>query len=322
MLALLALDPALSSCNMERALFFDTETTGLSGAGVVAFLVGMAYFEDGQLIMEQTLLRTPAEELAMLRVFEERLRRAELLVTYNGKAFDLPLLDARFVMNRLPRLPLRPHLDLLHVARRLHRRRLGACRLVHLESDVLGFVRGPDIDGGDVPARYAHFLRTGDAEALRAVVDHNALDVVSMAALVGLYGEPATALHDEDLVGLALTFKRAKALELAKQVADRAVERARSADALKARGSIAKARGDKALALADFEALSLEVEDDGVRLELAKLYEHHAKDALTALSWVERGTGEDEPSRSRRKARLERKLARSRQLAARVARPR
>jgi uncharacterized protein len=312
MLALLALDPKLGDCDPSGALFLDTETTGLGGgAGVLAFLVGLGWFDaERRLVIEQLLLRRPSEEEPFLRFLAKRIETANFIVTYNGKSFDWPLLTTRHVMNRLPALPSRPHLDLLHVARRLHRPRLGVCRLVSLESEVLGFVRGPDIDGGDVAARYAHFLRSADEEALRAVVEHNAWDVVSMAALVGLYGEPLSALHDADLVGLARTLRRAGALEQADAAAHAAVERGVGASALRVRGEIAKARGDRARALIDFEALSAELDDPLVRLELAKLYEHHVKEPLRALELVLAGTGESNPAVGRRRARLERKIAR------------
>jgi len=314
LLALLALDPSLASVDPTRALYLDTETTGLGGgAGVLAFLVGMAWFDaDGGLVMEQLLLQRPGEEDALLELFRERVEGASVLVSYNGKSFDLPLLRGRFVMNRRTPLPARPHLDLLHVARRLHKRRLGACRLIGLEADVLGYVRVGDIEGGDVAARYAHYLRSGDEGALAAVVEHNALDVLSMAALVGLYGEPFEALHDEDLIGLAEVLRRAKALDQAQRVADRAVERAFDPAALRVRGEIAKARGDRAAALLDFEAFTRDVDDPAVRLELAKLYEHHVKSPEKALELLERGTGESAEASGRRRARLEKKRARRR----------
>jgi hypothetical protein len=309
LLSLLALDPALAGVNLRGALFVDTESTGLGGSGALAFLLGMAWFDDGErLNIEQLLLRSPADEPAQLELFRERLARAELLVSYNGKAFDWPLLTSRFVMNRCPAPAHLPHLDLLHIGRRLHRKRLGACRLVTLESEVLGFVRGEDIDGGDVPARYAHFLRTGDEEALRQVVEHNAWDVVSMAALVGLYGEPFDLLHGEDLVGFARTMRRAGALSLAERAAERALSRGATA-ALRVRGDVHKARGDRARALSDFERLARDVDDPALRLELAKLYEHFVKDPLRALELMERGTGEDEGASAKRRARLQRKAA-------------
>ncbi|HKY41326.1 MAG TPA: ribonuclease H-like domain-containing protein, partial [Polyangiaceae bacterium] len=226
--------------------------------------------------------------------------------SYNGKAFDWPLLKSRYVMNHRPIPGNLPHLDLLHVGRRLHRARLGACRLVTLESDVLGFERGDDVLGGDVPARYAHFLRTGDEEALRQVVEHNAWDVVSMAALVGLYGEPFDLMHGEDLVGLAQTMKRAGALAVAERAADRALQLGASR-ALKVRGSVHKARGDRARALADFEALAKDIDDPALRLELAKLYEHYVKDPTRALQLLDQGTGEADEAAKKRRQRLERK---------------
>jgi uncharacterized protein len=307
LLALLALDPSLAALRVSGALFFDTETTGLGGAGAIAFLLGMAWFDsDGRLNVEQLLLRSPADEPALLDALTARLARTELLVSYNGKTFDWPLLKARYVMNHRPIPRDLPHLDLLHIGRRLHRARLGACRLKTLESEVLGFDRGIDVAGADVPARYQHFLRTGDEQALREVVEHNAWDVVSMAALVGLYGEPFDLMHGDDLVGFAKTMKRAGALAVAERAAERALELG-AKRALRVRGDVHKARGDRARALLDFEALAQELDDPALRLELAKLYEHFVKDPGRALELVERGTGEAETAVEKRRQRLSRK---------------
>jgi uncharacterized protein len=310
LLALLALDPSLAGLHLGGALFIDTETTGLGGSGAIAFLLGMAWFDAAQrLNVEQLLLRSPSDEPALLDVLTERLLSAQLLVSYNGKAFDWPLLKGRYVMNRRKVPGDLPHLDLLHIGRRLHRARLGACRLKTLESEVLGFERGVDVDGGDVPARYAHFLRTGDEEALRQVVEHNAWDVVSMAALVGLYGEPFDLMHGEDLVGFAKTMKRAGALAVAERAADRALELG-AKKALKVRGDVHKARGDRARALKDFESLADGLDDPALRLELAKLYEHFVKDPGRALAILDQGTGEAAPAAAKRRERLERKRSR------------
>src|SRR5450432_550006 len=313
LLGLLALDPRVSAADPRRALYFDTETTGLGGgAGVLAFLVGLAWFDDElRLNSEQLLLRSPAEEAPLLEAFAERLEACDLLVSYNGKSFDLPLLNGRMVMNRRPKLPERAHLDLLHVARRLHKTRLGACRLISLESEVLGFVRGPDIAGVDIAPRYAHFLRTGDDSVLEQVVEHNAWDVVSMAALVGLYGEPFEMLHERDLLGLARTLKRARAFDQAERAATVALERGAGPEAHRAHGEIAKARGDRAQALAHFEAFAAEVDDPAVRLELAKLYEHHVRAPISALGWLEQGTGEASEQAERRRSRLEGKISKA-----------
>jgi hypothetical protein len=257
------------------------------------------------------MLRVPSEEEAMLRYLAMRMAEASMWVSFNGKAFDVPTLDARFVMNRLPPLPKKPQLDLLHVARRLHKARIGSCTLKGVESDVLGFVRDQDIDGSDVAPRYGHYLRTGDTSVLAPVVEHNTWDVVSMGALVGLYGEPLGVLGGEDLVGLARTYARAGALDRADEAADVALSHG-THEALRVRGHVGKARGDKARALADFEALAAAVDDPRARLELAKLYEHFVKEPNRALELLDAGTGEGTEAVSRRRARLERKVARRR----------
>jgi tetratricopeptide (TPR) repeat protein len=306
-LALLALDPGLAGAAAAGALYLDTETTGLGGSGTIAFLVGLAWFDEGELVIEQLLLRSPSEEAALLACVAERIEAAALLVTFNGKAFDIPTLSGRYVMNRMPAPPRRPHLDLLHVARRLHRARVGSCTLRAVEAEVLGFVRDADIDGADVAPRYGHFLRTGDESVLRAVVEHNSWDVVSMAALVGLYGEPLNVLHREDLVGLARTYRRARAFEQAEAAADEAVNRGAGVEGLRVRGEIAKARGDRKRALDDFEALATAVDDAAARLELVKLYEHFVKEPARALEVLALGTGELPEAAERRRSRLEKK---------------
>ncbi len=314
MLALLALDPSVASLDIARALYLDTETTGLSsGAGTVPFLIGLAFFEpaSGAFVIEQLLLRQMGEEAPMLDWLARRVAGASMLVTYNGKSFDLPLLGARFVMNRLPPLTTVAHLDLVHLARRIHRHRLSELNLARVESHVLGFERTADIAGGDVCSRYTHFLRTGDESALTAVVDHNEWDIVAMAALVGLYGEPLERLTPADWVGVARTLRRAGALELAHETAHRAVASGVGQEAVRARGEIAKARGDKAQALADFASLVESVDDPSLRLELAKLYEHHARAPLDALAILDRGTGESPDATSRRRSRLEKKRDRA-----------
>ena len=167
-------------------------------------------------------------------------------------------------MNRLPALAEPPHLDLVHVARRIHKPRGSASTLLATSNPrCSGSSAIADIPGGEVCSRYAHFLRTGDDVALVAVVDHNEWDVVAMAALVGLYGEPLEGSRDRiDWAGVARTVRRAGSLELAgRDRRSRAVERGGGREAVRARGEIAKARGDKARALADFASLVDEVDD-------------------------------------------------------------
>jgi hypothetical protein len=316
LLALLALDPSLATCNPRGALYLDTETTGLAGGtGTVAFLVGLAFFEGDALFVEQILVRALGEEAPMLARVADRIRHASMLVTFNGKSFDLPLLRTRFVLARIGAVPEPPHLDLLHVARRLHKARGIECRLTGIERHVLGFERVGDVPSGEVSGHYLHFLRTGHAGALLGVVEHNAWDVVAMAALVGLYGEPlvSTELHADDLVGVARTLRRAGELEQASGVADVAVARGGGVESLRARAEIAKARGERARALADFESLAAAVDDPRARLELAKLYEHFVKEPARALAVIEGGVAERTEQTHKRKARLEGKVERAKQ---------
>jgi uncharacterized protein YprB with RNaseH-like and TPR domain len=322
LLGCLALDPSIAGCDPARALYLDTETTGLAGGtGTVAFLVGLAQWEapadpalgQGSLVVEQVLVRNLGEEAPMLEHVAARMRDASMLVTFNGKTFDLPLLRTRFVMARIPVPSALPHLDLLHVARRLHKPRGVECKLVNIERVILGFERHDDVPSGDVSACYLHFLRTGDARALLGVIEHNAWDVVAMAALVGLYGEPLDrdggrgALAADDLIGFARTMKRAGKHELAYDIATRAVDQGAGHESLRARAEIAKVRGDRERALVDYLALADKVDDPRVRLELAKLYEHYVKEPLRALGYVEAGTHEKPDAISKRHARLTRK---------------
>lgn len=310
-LAELALDEAIAESAPSGWLFLDTETTGLAGAGTLAFLVGMASFDaSGAVVVEQLLVREPSEEVAMLARVAARMEAASLIVSFNGKAFDRPLLDSRNIMNRLPALPERPHLDLLHVGRRLHRRRLGSCTLKRMERDVLGFDRGEDIDGSQVGPMYTHFLRTADASGLALVVAHNFWDVTSMVALVGLYGQRLPPLVAQDLAGLARTLKRAGATSHAERAAHAACERGGGIEALRVRAELAKSRGDCWSAVRDLELLCREADDPAGRLELAKLYEHKIRRPVQALQWVVQGTGEDGNAYARRRERLERKIRR------------
>ena len=315
LLALLALDPCLARCDPSRALYLDTETTGLSsGAGTVAFLVGLAWWDGQTLVLEQLLVRALGEEAPMLERVRERIAASSMLVTFNGKSFDMPLLRTRFVMARVQAPAEPPHLDLVHVARRVHGKRIReGCRLVALERRVLGFERSDDVESSDVSACYLHFLRTGDARAMLSVVEHNAWDVVAMAALLGLYGEPMHAgVAADDLAGIACVLQRAGAVERAIAAADAAVERETTPVSLRARAEIARARGDRARALADFEALAARVDDPSVRLRLAMIYEHWSREPGRALALVARGTGEGPEATQRRRERLAAKVDRQR----------
>ena len=172
----------------SRVVFFDIETTGLSGgAGMLAFLAGCGWFEDGSFRVRQFFLNGPGGEHAMLDALTRMFDDASLLVTFNGRTFDVPVMDMRWAFHRrdTPTGDL-PHFDLLHPARRLWARRADAesCNLTSLERSILGFHRFNDVGGFDIPVRYFQFLRTGDTTLVDGVLEHNRHDIMSTAAVM------------------------------------------------------------------------------------------------------------------------------------------
>jgi uncharacterized protein YprB with RNaseH-like and TPR domain len=167
----------------EDLLFMDTETCGLSGAMI--FLVGLMSFHDGQLVFEQCFARDYAEEAAILQRYADRYAEAGVLVTFNGKAFDMNLIRERSAFHGVE-LPERdpPHLDLLHEFRRRFKGRVPNCRLQTLEHLLCGRARHGDIPGAEIPDAYHGFVSDGDARAVRDILHHNLLDLLTMAQLV------------------------------------------------------------------------------------------------------------------------------------------
>lgn len=211
-----ACDPLFTgdSWNLYRLLFLDTETTGLSGgAGTVAFEIGVGFIDPRGMVIRQYVMRNYAQEAAMLSEIAKLFERTDTVVTFNGKSFDLPLLESRMVMNRI-RLHVTdyPHLDLLHAARRVYKLRLGRCNLASLEEAVLGKVRDDDLPGAQVPQRYFDYLKTGNFALLEDVLRHNFEDVRSLAELTAnlcsVYRAPEKLEHAEDLYGVGRTLMR------------------------------------------------------------------------------------------------------------------
>jgi uncharacterized protein len=184
-LRLLVPDAADEISDPEQWLFLDAETTGLAGgSGTYAFLVGIAWWEDGGLEIEQFFLREYSEERSMLLALRERIAERPVLVTFNGKSFDWPLLETRYRMSQKVLAPSpRAHLDFLHPARSLWRLRLGSVRLSELETHVLGWDRGADLLSGQIPQIYFDYLRGGPPERLVPVLNHNQMDLRGLAAL-------------------------------------------------------------------------------------------------------------------------------------------
>ena len=212
----------------ERTLFVDLETTGLSGgAGTVAFLVGIGWFDLGAFQVRQFLLTSYAAERALLCAVAQCFDAAALLVTYNGKTFDVPVMETRWLFHRMP-MPLEsvPHFDMLHPARRLWRDRgdvaidSGGCRLGTLERVLCDVTRVGDVPGMEIPARYFRFLRSGDARPLEPVLEHNRLDLISLAAVaahaIDLVEHGAPRCRDAaEVLALGKVYERAAAVDRA-----------------------------------------------------------------------------------------------------------
>lgn len=313
------------------AIFLDTETTGLGGAGVYAFMVGVGTFErrggascptdssagsEGErslpthFVVRQFFMRHPGEEAALLAALAEWIEAKPFVVTFNGRSFDLPLLRGRYRQN-LAFLPAhcrrasrlgeeQPHLDLLPLARRLWRRRLQSCRLIHLEQHVLGVERGEeDVPGALIPALYLDYLRTGRAGEMPRVFYHNREDIVSMAALasrlVRAYASELTRpdeLAAEDLFSLALCHESQGATALAERGYHLALERA-TTDALRNDifaqwSALLKRQGRWQEAVELWERWFTTVNGADVTpfIELAKYHEWQTRDLEQAEMWA------------------------------------
>jgi uncharacterized protein len=254
----------LQAEGQSRTIFLDLETTGLSGgAGTMAFLVGCGWFDLGAFQVRQFLLTSHAAERALLAAVADFFEGCDLLVTYNGKTFDVPVMETRWAFHRME-MPLAglPHFDMLHPARRLWRRRLrtsGAsafarastdkpsglshvgsssdpddgCRLTTLERRLLDFHRVGDVPGSEIPERYFRFLRTGDAGPLEPVLEHNRLDLVSLAAVTARAARlaqdgPDGCGDESEALALGRIYERAERFDRARACYRRAVT---SADA-------------------------------------------------------------------------------------------
>ena len=277
-------------------LFLDTETTGLQGgAGTLAFLIGLGAFDDDAFVVTQYLMRDYDEEAFVLAPVMERLGRAAALVTFNGAAFDLPLLDSRFTMNRMrPAIPAPRHIDLLHIARRVYKMRLQKCSLQRLESEVFGLPRTDDLPGALVPERYFRYLKTRETALLDDILEHNALDIVSLArllyALARLHDQPLSAQDQRDLFSLGKVFEKRGEQERA-AVLYRACDGASVKEAAQLRlAEILRRSGDHQQAVSAYEALRLSGAGGArVFIALSKLYEHRFGQPERALAIARQG---------------------------------
>lgn len=303
-----ALDGRIDGQEFRNFVFLDTETTGLAGAGALAFIVGVAYFEpqivlvDGEmtsrevLVTRQYFLRDHGDEAAMLRQLDELLAGRAGLITFNGRSFDVPLLDNRYLLNRR-RSPLfdLAHIDLLPPARRLFRARLGSCSLGALEQNLLGVRRShDDVPGWLIPSLYYDYLRSGDASQLIRVFYHNEMDVLSMVTLAARIFRQLGASHCDDALDqvslgrwqadLGLTDEAEVTLRAALEE-DLPLEAYHQA--LYRLAALYKQTGRRAEAVVAWQQIAFTSSGDvAAHVELAKHYEWHAPDLAAASNWT------------------------------------
>jgi hypothetical protein len=287
-------------------LFLDTETTGLAGGtGTYAFLVGIGWWDAGGLQTEQFFMRDFTEEYSLLHELAGRLAERPVLVTFNGKSFDWPLLENRFAMTRSIATPkLAAHLDLLHPARALWKLRLGSVRLVELERYVLdaprlGWHREDDVSSALIPQFYFDYLRGGSAEPLAGVVKHNQMDLRGLAALFGkmneLLSESEDAANDVeslDLFGLSRFLQRRGEAGRAQSACAQALAIGLPAEirpkAQRELALMAKRRGEHTRAAEIWQEIISDPQD-GVQAceQLAIHFEHHATDLTKAAEFAQ-----------------------------------
>ena len=337
-MALLHPSAAPQCLDPSQWLFLDTETTGLcGGSGTYAFLIGLAWWEAGGLQVEQLFIRDYSEEHAALEALAARIAERPVLVTFNGRTFDWPLLETRYRMTRKIAAPqLVSHIDLLHPARQIWRPKLGSVRLIELENQVLGqlpWQRGNDIPGMLIPQAYFQYLRSeapSTIEALVQVFRHNEMDLRGLAALsskiVELLAQPESIESDAlELFGLSRLLRRRGSGSRARGIYERALGAGLPAEADRTArrelASLAKHDGDLPRATSLWTEI-LGGTRDGLDAyeQLAMYYEHYARQprraqdlARKAMETLQQAqtAGHIEPARYRRvHARLEHRLAR------------
>jgi uncharacterized protein YprB with RNaseH-like and TPR domain len=294
-----ARDPRLASFPLSSFLFLDTETSGMAGGtGTYAFLVGVGRFQGETFQLAQFFMRDPAEEPAMLEALLEFLAPARALVTFNGKAFDAPLLNTRYTLHAIPS-PIKDlsHLDLLPLARRLWRDRLTSRTLKNLEVEILDAPRSTEeVPGYEVPWLYFDYLRTGDAAPLKGVFYHNAMDVVAMAALLShiaeIFHDPfdGRVQHGLDFFALGKLYEDLRQWDTAARLFEHGLEMELSetdfAAAVQRLSILQKRRGDLDEAVRLWEGAAAQGHIYA-HVELAKHHEHRVRNLSAATRWAQ-----------------------------------
>ncbi|NLW18230.1 MAG: hypothetical protein GXY81_00855 [Candidatus Cloacimonetes bacterium] len=266
----------------QELLVLDLETTGLGRSQTLAFLIGLGYFEQGKYVVEQIFLPEPEAEASSFDRLRQLLEEKSLLITFNGKSFDIPILESRLLYHHLwLDLRSKDHIDILHLARRLWKNKTPSCALETLEYYILGQIRnlGEDIPGGLIPQTWFQFLMTGDTRMMRRVFQHNRLDILHTAALMALIcnsiGYPPAKGFDHriDYHALAKLYLSQGNQHTAKHILQDLLDtELLTADAACELGMILKKEGELNAAQARFTQAA-NLDSPTARLELAKLLE-------------------------------------------------
>lgn len=329
-------DAGAAAFDLRRALFIDTETTGLgAGAGVLAFLIGAGYFEDDAFVLRQYFLRDPAEEPAALHHLADWSESFAGLVSFNGRSFDVPILQNRFILSRLrPAILKAAHLDLLPPSRRLWRGRFDSCRLSTLEREVLGVQRTQDdVLSWLIPDLYRQYLRGGDNGEMRQVLYHNAVDILSLVSLAErlsrLFSDPlGEGVDPRESFALGYWYEALDLLDRAEATYRGLLEQMNDVlpfdvqqASLHHLAMLLKRQDRRAEAVTLWIQRAMEDETDvEAEIELAKFYEWHDIDLNKALAWTEQALevtarwprglrrAEVEAELQHRRSRLQRKI--------------
>ncbi len=282
------------------AVYLDIETTGLNpGAGTLVFLIGLGFVDTDEFVVRQYILHDPASEFAYLQSVANVISHFDCIITFNGKRFDVPMLEARYILHRLSIPTPRHHLDLLRPARQIWSRRLQRSTLAVLEERVLGIARDGDVAGHEIPGRYFAFLRGQSADLIDPIIAHNRQDVCSLAQLAGVM---ARLLHDErvarssspsDLLGLGRLLEGAGHLQRAERYYEAALIGAsptERVEALTRLATLARKFNELDRAIQIYEAVSAysTTRAATAAIELAKIYEHRVSRPDRALVYARR----------------------------------
>ena len=265
----------------RRILYLDTETTGLSGGvGTIAFQVGLGWLNEQGFTVRQLVMRDYPEERFILKEVADRCGDFDVLCTFNGRTFDVPLLKSRFLMNRLDEEVLDlPHIDLLHIARRVFKLRLGRCSLTRLEEAVLGQQREDDLPGAQVPQRFFDYMKTRDFQLLEDVLRHNCQDIASLCVLLTrlteLYAHPENIHQGADVLSMGRALERFRHHEEARKCYRLVPGGRYHAQGQERLASSLRRFGEKEAAAEVWKAM-IARREGGVTpyVELAKYYEH------------------------------------------------